>query len=169
MKFRDYSNYEIYDGGKIWSYKRSKFLKPSILPNGYQKVTLTDNEGNGKSYYIHRIVWESVTGSTIPKNMQINHRSEVKTENFFENLELMTPKQNTNWGSGIERSAKARINGKRSKQVGAFKDGKLVLSFPSTQEAGRNGFYSSAVAACCRNCYSREGNNIYKGFEWRYL
>lgn len=55
------------------------------------------------------------------------------------------------------------------KQVGAFKDGKLVMTFPSTKEAKRNGFDQSAVSACCRNCYSREGNNVYKGFEWKYL
>ena len=135
MKFRDYSNYEIYDGGRIWSYKRSKFLKPSTLPNGYQKVTLTDNEGKQKNYYLHRVVWESVTGSPIPNNLQINHRSEVKTENMITNLELMSPKQNSNYGTRNSRIAESK-----SKQVGAFKNGNLVTTFQSIKEAGIQGF-----------------------------
>ena len=159
MKFRDYSNYEIYDGGRIWSYKRSKFLKPSTLPNGYQKVTLTDNEGKGKSYYIHRIVWESVTGIPIPEGMQINHRNEIKTSNFFENLEAVSPKQNSNYGSRNERVAKSK-----SKQVGAFKDGKIVMTFSSTIEAGRQGYNHSALSRCCNSKLHH-----YKGYEWRYL
>ena len=56
MKFRDYSKYEVYEDGRIWSYRKKKFLKPATLPNGYQKVTLTDNEGKQKNYYLHRVV-----------------------------------------------------------------------------------------------------------------
>lgn len=170
MRFRDYSNYEIYSDGRIWSYKRSNFLKPSTLPNGYKKVTLYDNEGKPKSYYIHRIVYETFSGTQIPEEMQINHISEVKDENFFENLQLVSRKYNCNFGSRNERISKAKTNNpKCSKSVGAYKDGKLVMTFLSTAEAERNGFKRSAVSACCRNCYSREGNNIYKGYEWRYI
>ena len=164
MKFRDYSNYEIYEDGRIWSYKRKKFLKPLILPSGYQMVLLTDNKGKQKMYYLHRVVYETFSGEPIPEGMQVNHIDERKDNNARTNLNLMSPKENTNWGSGIERCAKAR-----RKQVGAFKNGKLVMTFSSTVEAQRQGFKSSAVSACCRNCYMREGNNVYKGFEWRYL
>lgn len=162
--FRNYSNYEVYPDGKIWSYKTKKFLKPQTTHNGYQRVQLFDNEGNGKIYMVHRVVYESVSGKPIPQGMQINHRSEVKTENFFENLELMSPKQNINFGTGITRRAKTQ-----SKQVGAFKNGELVMTFSSTQEAEIKGFCHSVVSRCCRNCYLREGNNVYKGFEWRYI
>lgn len=60
-------------------------------------------------------------------------------------------------------------NPKKSKTVGAFKDGKLVMTFPSTKEAQRQGFNSGNIVSCCRNCFNRPGNNIYKGYEWRYL
>lgn len=163
--FKDFTKYEVYSDGKIWSYKRKKFLKPQTHPNGYQQVKLFDNEGKPKMYYVHRVVWESVTGAPIPEGMQINHRNEIKTDNrFFENLELMTPKQNINYGTGIKRKTKSQ-----SKQVGAYKNGKLVMTFQSVNEAGRQGFCQTSVCACCRNCYMREGNNKYKGFEWRYL
>ena len=157
--FRDYNKYEVYEDGRIWSYRKKKFLKPATLPNGYQVVFLYDNEGNRKMYYLHRVVYESVTGSPIPKGYEINHISEVKTENMITNLELMTPKQNINYGSGIARRAKTQ-----SKQVGAYKDGNLVMTFPSTMEAQRQGFNFGNVAACCRG-----ERKTHKGFEWRYL
>lgn len=167
--FRNYSNYEVYPDGKIWSYSHKKFLKPATTKYGYQQVKLYDNEGKMKRYYLHRVVWESVTGAPIPKGYEINHISEAKDENFFANLELVSHKENINFGTRNDRIAKANTNGKCSKQVGAFKDGELVMTFPSTQEAGRNGFDQSVVSRCCNKCFHREGNNVYKGFEWRYI
>ena len=163
-KFRQYDKYEVYEDGRIWSYSRKKFLKPTTNQYGYQIVSLSDNEGKIKKYQVHRVVWEAVTGEQIPKGYEINHISEVKTSNIITNLELISHRQNNNYGSRTSRAAEAL-----SKQVGAFKDGKLVLVFNSTNEAGRNGFNKGAVAACCRNCFHREGNNVYKGFEWRYI
>ena len=150
-KFRNYDKYEVFDDGRIWSYKSNKFLKPQTDNKGYQMVCLYDNEGKGKNYKVHRVVWESVIGSKIPDGMQINHRSEIKTSNMITNLELVTPKENANYGSRNSRISKTMTNGKTSKAVGAFKDGNLVMVFPSISECGRNGFCRVAVAACCRN------------------
>lgn len=158
-KFRNYSKYEVFEDGRIFSYWTKKFLKPKTNKNGYQVVLLYDNEGNRKMYYLHRVVYEAVTREPIPQGMQINHRSEVKTENMISNLELMSPKQNTNYGTGIERRTKMQ-----SKQVGAFKNGKLVMTFQSTQEAGRNGFNQCSVWSCCNG-----KRKTHKGYTWKYL
>lgn len=85
-----------------------------------------------------------------------------------------------NYGSRNTRASKSNTNNpklskalinnkKKSKSVGAFKNNELVMAFPSTRECGRQGFNQGTVAACCRNCYLREGNNVYKGYEWRYI
>ena len=158
-KFRNYDKYEVYPDGKIWSYKSKKFLKPQINKDGYQQVWLYDNEGNRKLYYLHRVIYESVTGKPIPSGMQINHRSEVKDENFFANLELMTCKENINWGTGNNRRSKSQ-----GKQVGAFKNNELVMTFHSTNEAQRQGFYHSAVSNCCNG-----KRKTHKGYEWHYI
>ena len=165
-KFRNYDKYEVFEDGRIYSYISKKFLKPYTNKNGYQQVALSDNEGNIKMYLLHRVVYETFSGSPIPEGMQVNHINEDKTDNrFFENLNLMTPKQNTNWGSGIERCRKANTNNqKKSKTVGAFKNNELVMTFPSTRECGRNGFYSSNVSACCRG-----ERKTHKGYTWRYI
>lgn len=162
--FRDFTKYEVYSDGRIWSYSHKKFLKPITNKNGYQLVHLTDNEGNAKFYQLHRVVYESVTGSKIPEGLEVNHISEDKTENFFANLNLLTHKQNINYGTGIKRSAKARINGKRSKAVGAFKNDELVMVFPSLQEAGRQGFYQGNIYACCNG-----KRKTHKGYTWKYI
>ena len=164
MKFRDYEKYEVFDDGRIWSYSRNKFLKPSTLPNGYQQVYLTDNEGNAKMYYIHRVVWESVNGTPIPDGYEINHINENKEDNRFENLNLMTHKDNINFGSRTERATKSKINGKRSKAVGAYINDELIFTFPSTQEAQRLGFHSGAVSACCIG-----KRKTHKGYTWKYI
>lgn len=163
-KFRNYSNYEIYADGRIYSYKKKRFLKPHTNQYGYQQVALSDNEGKIKMYQVHRIVYETFSGEPIPEGMQVNHIDERKDNNSRSNLNLMSPKENTNWGSGIERCRKARINGKGSKQVGAFKNNELIFIFPSTAEAGRQGFEQTSVAACCRGKLK-----THKGYEWRYL
>lgn len=144
-------------------------MKPSTNKDGYQQVGLYDNEGKQKNYLVHRIVYEAVSGEPIPEGYEINHISEVKDENFFENLQLISHKENCNFGTRNARASKTKTNGKLSKKVGAFKDGKLIFTFQSTMECGRQGFTQSAVSACCHNYYLREGNNVYKGFEWRYI
>ena len=180
MKFRDYSKYEVYPNGKIWSYSHKKWLKHHTNKDGYQQVCLTDNEGKKKTYFLHRVVYEAVTREQIPQGYEINHRSEAKDENMISNLELLSHKENCNFGSRNTRIAnntnrskaisKANTNNpKRSTSVGAFKDGKLVLTFQSTAEAGRQGFKQGNVSKCCNNCFNREGNNKYKGFEWKYI
>ena len=164
MQFRDYTKYEVYEDGRIFSYYTNKFLKPRTNNKGYQQIRLYDNEGKQKTYLLHRVVFEAVSCEPIPECYEINHIDEMKDNNAISNLELVSHKENCNFGSRNTRRAKAQ-----SKQVGAFKDGKLVMTFYSTNEAGRNGFDQGNVAKCCRNCYMREGNNVYKGFVWRYI
>ena len=160
-KFRQYDKYEVFDDGKIYSYKSKRFLKPATNNLGYQVVSLSDNEGKIKTYNVHSIVYEAVSGKPIPEGYEINHRNEIKTDNrFFENLELVSHKENINYGSRTKRSAKSQ-----SKQVGAYnKNGELVMTFASTQEAEIQGFYSSAVSKCCNGKLPH-----YKGYTWKYL
>ena len=174
--FRDFNKYEVYKDGRIWSYKTNRFLKPETTKCGYQQVALSDNEGKIKMYLVHRVVYEAVTGEPIPNNLQCNHINECKLDNRFCNINLLTPKQNSNYGTRNERMSnnknrskaisKANTNNtKLSKQVGAFnRNGELVMKFASTMEAKRQGFNQGNVAACCRG-----ERNTHKGFEWRYI
>ena len=177
--FRDFTKYEVYEDGRIWSYSHKKFLKPATNKKGYQRVCLVDNEGKQKLYLVHRVVWEAITGEPIPEGMQINHRNEIKTSNMISNLELVTPKENNNYGSRNTRAGKSiskantnnpnlskslTNNPKLSKRVGAFKNDELVIVFTSISEAQRQGFNKGAVSKCCNG-----NRKTHKGYEWRYL
>lgn len=169
--FKNFSNYEIFEDGRIWSKKSKKFLKPHTRPDGYQQVGLTDNNGKRHVERLHKVVYFAVNGLwEYPEGMQINHKNESKASNQIANLELVSAKQNINHGTRTERAAKALTNHlEMSKRVGAFKDGVLQMVFPSTMEAERLGFKHSAVSKCCNGKFNREGNNFYKGFEWKFL
>lgn len=143
--------------------KKGIILKPRINEKGYQRVHLC-KDGKGKQFRVHRLVYEAFCGE-IPSGMEVNHINEVKTDNRLENLNLLSRKDNVNWGTGMERGAKSRINHpKRSKPVvGYDADENVVIAFPSTMEAQRHGYSSGNISACCIGKKPQ-----YKGLIWRY-
>lgn len=164
--FRDFNNYDVLEDGRIWSKVRKKFLKPYTRPDGYQQVSLIDNEGKRHKQLVHRVCWMAVNGVwEIPEGYDIHHINECKTSNQIANLLLCSHQDNCNHGTRNTRIAKAMTNHpEMSKRVGAYKNGELVMVFPSTNEAERNGFNFGNVAACCRG-----ERKTHKGFEWKYL
>lgn len=164
----NFSDYIILPNeGLIWSNKRGKFVG-SKCPDGYCGTTLTDDNGKVTSGNLHRFIYEAVYGP-IPEGLQVNHINEKKTDNRIDNLNLMTPKDNINWGTRNERARKT-LTGTRtnridlSRPVGAYKNGILQFTFPSTAEAERNAFSSGNISSCCQG-----KRKSHKGYEWRYL
>lgn len=158
LKIPNFSNYEIYPkDGLVWSFKTNKFIGH---PNtkGYWLLSLIDDDGVLHYLYLHRTIYTACYGD-IPNDLQVNHIDEDKSNNGIFNLNLMTSKENNNWGTHNKRCATAL-----SKPVGAFKDGKLVMTFPSTNDADQYGFDHSTIAKCCLG-----KRNVHKGFEWKYL
>ena len=155
--------------GEIWSEKTQKWLRAEKTKNGYLQVFIQCEEGP-RPFRVHRLIYETFNGP-IPQGLEVNHISEDKEENRLANLNLMTPKDNRNHGTRNARSAAARRNDpNQSKQVFQYDlDGTLVNIHPSTAETQRQGFNSGNVSQCCRNCFNREGNNVYKGFIWSYV
>ena len=163
--------YQISNKGRVKSLKnnktkKEKLLKLDINSNGYLQVDLYKNNKK-KRFYIHRLVAQAFIEN--PNNYTyVNHKDECKTNNVVTNLEWCTNKYNSNYGTRNERIGKA-LKGiipkaNPPKQVGAFKKGELVFTFPSTREAKRQGFIQGNVAACCRG-----ERKSHRGYEWRYL
>lgn len=168
--YKNFSNYEIFADGRIWSKVRKKWKKPSKKSDGYMKICLKDDDGKQHTPNVHTVIFLAVNGlHKLPKGYEINHIDEDKTNNAIWNLELVTRKENINWGTGNERRSKA-LKGKipaanPPKRVGAYdKNGELVMVFPSTAEAGRQGYNQGSVCACCNG-----KRKTHKGYEWRYL
>ena len=167
-----FENYEVSNLGRVKSlwYGKEKILKPVKNKYGYLRVGLCRN-GQCKMFLVHRIVAEAF----LPNPMglpEINHRNEDKTNNCVSNIEWCSAKYNSNYGSRNKRVSAALTNHpSKSKSVEAseysdFRE--ICLRFSSTREANRNGYKQGNVAACCRKCFHREGNNKYKNLYWRF-
>ena len=182
--FEDYaeiSNYgQIhYYGTGRGRYPDERFTYGSEDSRGYLYAGI----GN-KSFRVNRLVYLTFVGE-IPDGLEVNHIDENKYNNRLDNLNLMTPKDNSNWGTRNKRVAaklrgkpksaehktklsaahKGKYNTKCSKAVQALDKvtGEVIYEFPSAQEAQRQGFIQSAVSACCNG-----NRKSHKGYIWRF-
>lgn len=134
-------------------HRKERILKDHMY-KGYLYVRLYDGPKR-----IHRLVAE-VFIPNLENKPQVNHKDENKTNNKVENLEWMTAKENLNYGTRNERSAKAL-----SKPVAQYtKDGEFVKIWPSQSEAERQleispGNICNALQGRYKTC---------GGFVWKY-
>jgi len=93
LEWRPYpkdKRYWVSENGDVISFcrKKSKTLKNSPSGAGYHSVSV-----RGKPFFVHRIVAETYIGE-IKKGMCVNHKSGIKTENNYKNLEIVTFSEN---------------------------------------------------------------------------
>lgn len=159
--------YQVSNWGRVKSLNynhtgKEKILKLGKNNFGYLRVSLCKN-GKEKNHKVHRLVAEAWLPN--PDNLPcVNHKDEDKANNRVENLEWCDRAYNCNYGSRGERISKALTNGKKSKPVVGISPntGEVIVDFPSTNEAGRNGFSQSAISRCCRN----KGYKTHHGLIW---
>ena len=164
--------YQVSNLGRVKSLERSdaigrnlkeRILKPQLNHTGYYQVGLW-KQSIVKHYMVHRLVWEAFNGQ-IPEDLQVNHINEVKTDNRLENLNLMTCKENINYGTHNERGRNKQTNRKDlSKPVLQFTlEGILIKEYPSINQVERdNGFNHSHISACCKGKLKQAYNYIWK-------
>ena len=99
--------YAVTSCGRIWSYKRSRFLQTTPNRQGYLYVHLYKD---GKSYHkrVHRLIAEAYIPN-LNNLPEVNHKDEIKDHNWINNLEWCTKEYNIRYGTGIERANEKRI------------------------------------------------------------
>ena len=148
--------YEASILGNIRNAKTKKILKPYKSHNGYLQVILYGNDTRSIKL-VHRLVWEAFNGA-IPTGLQVNHINEIKTDNALINLNLMTPKENVNFGTGIKRAHDTLS--KITLQLD--KEGNVIKEWPSANEAIR--YYGPGVRNCLHDSYHKSAY----GYTWKY-
>lgn len=91
MNWNDFFDYK--DGSLYWKVKTSTKIKigslvGSVRPDGYVTVKV-----NGKSHYVHRIVW-LMFNANISDGMTIDHINHVRSDNRIENLRCVSMQEN---------------------------------------------------------------------------
>lgn len=174
--WKDIPGYEMYQAGNMGRIRNTNYhrqgitvvLRDRLNNKGYPIINIY-NHGKMRTFSVHYLVWIAFNGP-VPPGMQINHIDENPRNCRLDNLNLMTPKENTNWGTRNERAAKsiskAMKNGPLSKPVGQYSmDGELIKVFPSVAEVERQtGFKSQNIWRCCAGI--RPTSHDYK---WKYV
>ena len=148
--------YEVSNLGRVKSIRKGeRLLKPGHDRRGYLQVVLSKSSTT-RTYKVHRLVWTAFNGP-IPEGMQVNHINEVKTDNRLCNINLMTPKENMNWGTRTQRVSKPVIQYDLAGNV-------VKGDWSSTMEIQRQtGYLNNNISDCCRG-----KRKTYKGYIWRY-
>lgn len=161
--------YQVSTLGRIRSLgnngKKPRILVQEITIWGYCRVRLFDSNHESKHYAVHRLVASAFIGDCT--DMDVNHKNEIKTDNRLENLEIVTRKENCNYGTRNERLSKHHFKSEKIRRTPVDmcdkKTHAVIKSFPSILEAERaTGIDNGGINKCVLKKRKSAG-----GFEWR--
>lgn len=165
-----FPEYSIDTDGIVYS-KRGKPLKYSINHNGYCIVNLYV-EGRRIGFSVHTLVAKQFIENFDIKRTQVNHKDGNKQNNCVENLEWVTPKENTRHSYLVLGHSKTGANNAMAKKVAAYdKDGALKHEFNALADAarffsGETGNYNGIVSCIWQAIHGIKKS--YRGFMWEY-
>lgn len=156
LKIRDF-DYEVSNQGNVRSIDndiirkdgkklkiKGRKLKPKLGKYGYLSVSISKN---GKQYYF--LIQRLVATAFIPnpnKHAFVNHKDEIKSNNYEYNLEWCNSEYNNNYGTRGQR-----ISCKLKKKI-VYKLNDTIQIFDSINDASKSLNYSiSYISLCCNN------------------
>lgn len=165
------SEYKVDSNGFIISKRDNRPMKPSLSPHGYLTTTVMIN-GKRKTIGIHSAVAKTFLGDKTIDGLVINHKDGNKQNNCLDNLEWVTPRENTLHSIYFLGNNTGALHHNAKKICGRDKNtGKIIYVYDSIIECAR--------ALCDKGKERQSQKNIwralsgirktYKGCIWEYV
>ena len=156
----------------FYKYKTNKLhnkprkLKPVLdKAVGYYIVTLVNPKTKKRSnQFIHRLLaLNFISNDDILHKTQVNHKNGIKTDNRIENLEWVTPKENTHHAIKLGLTNPTTNSNKPILQID-LETGKVIKKWASLKEAGKAlGIFPQNIGKVARGKRNHAG-----GYGWQY-
>ena len=152
------TEYSISTEGLVRKDTKNNYILSQSSQQDYKFVTLLI-EGKQKRMRVHRLVAETFIPNPDEKPF-VNHIDGNRSNNNVENLEWVTPSENTQHAVSMG----LMNNGRKRPVIQYNLQGEKMMTFESASEAARQtGGSQSKITMCCRR--QRESANDY---QWRY-
>ena len=157
--------YEISNFGRVKSHLKigtpTYYKTPILSTPGYYTVCLSKDGKVSYSVGIHRLVAEAFVENTDKTKTEVNHKDGNKLNNYYENLEWVTRKENN------EHAIKSGLR-KYVKSIEQYTlDDELVNIFTSSAEAGNFLGKGKRTNTHILNCCKGKISTAY-GYKWKY-
>ena len=157
--------YEISNFGRVKSHVKigtpTYYKTPILSTPGYYTVCLSKDGKVSYSVGIHRLVAEAFVENTDKTKTEVNHKDGNKLNNYYENLEWVTRKENNDHAikSGLRKYVKS---------IEQYTlDDELVNIFTSSAKAGNFLGKGKRTNTHILNCCKGKISTAY-GYKWRY-
>lgn len=150
------TSYFITEEGKLYNSKTKNWLKGQTQKNGYITFNISI-DGEKHRLYAHRMVAETFLLNSDFSKTQVNHKDGIKTNNYVQNLEWTTPKENVN------HAFDNGLNECRQPVYCFDKEKNLVCMYPSIKSAHLVSGFS--IASIWKQLERKE-KSLSNGYYW---
>lgn len=162
--------YQVSSLGNVRSLRRGTIMSPSIAPNGYLIITLSN--GGKRSFGVHRLVAQAFLPN-YSDTLEVNHKDEDKANNCVDNLEMCTRLYNIRYGTGIDRHSKSKRTNNHRRVLQYYPSGELVKEWENARVVSETlGISHANIIVACRGYYTKNGKQYpvksSYGYIWKY-